>query len=253
MLIEPFLCRKDNIAVLLHDEVSRKTIAIDASDGTAILEKLDKMGWLLDIVFITHHHADHTEGIHILKEKTGSLLIGPEDEKEKIPGLDRTVRDGETINTGFCLVQAIEMPGHTLGSMTYYIPQEKHIFTGDTLFSLGCGRPFEGSAAMLFSSLQKFNKIPDDTQVYCGHEYTVSNGYFALMVDPHNQVLQKRMANVIALRQCGKLALPSTMSLERMTNPFLRSADPKIRINLNLINASDESVFAELRERKDNF
>lgn len=254
MLIEQFLCRTDNIAVLLHDEDSRKTISIDAPDGDAIVAKLGEMEWQLDTVLITHHHIDHTEGIHILKQKTGSLIIGPEAEKEKISGVDRTVKDGDVISVGFCYVEAIETPGHTLGAMTYYFPEEKLVFTGDTLFSLGCGRLFEGSAEMMFSSLQKFCRMPGDVRIYCGHEYTENNGYFALMIDPHNQMLQNRMADITASRQRGILTLPSTMELERMTNPFLRSADQQIRKNLNLMGGiSDERVFAELRKYKDNF
>jgi len=253
MLIEHFLCRTDNLAVLLHDETSRKTIAIDAPDGAEIAAKLDEKGWGLDILLITHHHMDHIEGIDLLKRKTGAQIIGPEAEKAKIPGLDHLVKDGDTFNTGFCMIEVLATPGHTLGEISYHIPQKKLVFTGDTLFSLGCGRLFEGLAAMMFYSLQKLGSLPDDTQIYCGHEYTESNGHFALMTDPHNQALQCRMADVVAARRHGRLTLPSTIALEHATNPFLRWADPEIRKNLGLADASDEAVFTEIRKRKDNF
>lgn len=253
MQIEQFLCRTDNIALLLHDEKSRKTIAIDAPDGAAIATMLDKKGWGLDVVLITHHHCDHVEGISLLKEKTGALIIGPDAEKEKIPGLDNAVCGKDRIDTGFCQVEAIATPGHTAGALSYYLPEEKLVFTGDTLFSLGCGRLFAGTADMMFSSLQTLGSLPGGTYLYCGHEYTEKNGDFALSVDPDNQALRRRMENVTKLRRQNRLTLPSTIVLEQATNPFLRCSDKEIRKNINRINASDISVFTELRKLKDKF
>jgi len=253
MIIEKFLCHTDNIAVLLHDESSRKTIAIDAPDGEALMAKLNEKQWQLDAVLITHHHVDHTTGISLLKQKTDARIFGPQAEKALINGLDETLADDQIFTAGFCNVKAIATPGHTAGALSYYLPQENLVFTGDTLFSLGCGRLFEGTPAMMFASLQKLRNLPGNTHIYCGHEYTLSNGHFALAVDPDNQALQQRMQEVKALRAQHRLTLPSSVAVERATNPFLRCGDAAIRENLGLMHASDEAVFTELRKRKDHF
>ncbi|RCL02373.1 MAG: hydroxyacylglutathione hydrolase [Candidatus Tokpelaia sp. JSC189] len=254
MLIEQFLCRTDNFAVLLHNEADGITIAIDAPSGASIATKLNEMKWNLNFLLITHHHVDHTEGIPLLKKETGIIqIIGPEAEKSKIQGLQHTVNDTDIFQIGTCKFEVIATPGHTTGAISYYIPEEKLVFTGDTLFSLGCGRLFEDTSASMFSSLQKLSKLPDNTKIYCGHEYTESNGQFALTIDPNNQALQNRMKDVVTLRSQGKMTLPSTIALEHATNPFLRCTDIAIRKNLGMSHASDEKVFSELRRRKDNF
>ncbi|RCL02461.1 MAG: hydroxyacylglutathione hydrolase [Candidatus Tokpelaia sp. JSC161] len=253
MLIEQFICRIDNIAILLHHESSQRTIAIDAPDGEALLAHLQKLERKLDLVLITHHHTDHTSGIRVIKEKTNALFIGPEAEKSKIFGLDYVINEHDILQTDFCNIEVLSTPGHTLGSISYYFPEEKLIFTGDTLFSLGCGRIFEGSTKMMFHSLEKLASIPEDTRMYCGHEYTEKNGQFALTVDPQNKNLQDHVAKIISLRKKNRLTMPSTIGLERAINPFLRSANPSIRKNLDLMTASDERVFATLRKLKDNY
>ena len=226
MEITQFICRSDNFGVLLHDEASGLTAAIDAPDAKAIREMLDRKGYKLDVLFITHHHMDHIEGIAALKAIYGTKIIGPEREADKIGGL---------------------------GSVCYYFPEDKLVFTGDTLFSLGCGRLFEGTAEMMFSSLEKLKALPDDTKLYCGHEYTKENARFARSVDPDNVALINRAAAVDRLIAVGETSLPSSIKSEKVANPFLRCNNPDIRRTLKMENASDVAVFAELRKRKDHF
>lgn len=251
--IEQFICRNDNYGVLIHDPESFLTAAIDAPDERAIMEVLEAKGWSLDFIFTTHHHQDHVDANLALKQKLGLSIIGPESEKDKIPGIDRTVKDKDSFTFGLFNVEVIATPGHTAGGVSYYIPDAKTVFTADTLFSLGCGRLFECPPPVMFHSLQKLIELPPETAVFCGHEYTESNARFALSVDPDNAALKERAAEVEHLRNNDLPTLPTTIALEMATNPFLRWHDQRIRRNLGLLNASDEEVFAELRKRKDNF
>ncbi|NNU59303.1 hydroxyacylglutathione hydrolase [Ochrobactrum soli] len=251
--IEQFICRSDNYGVLIHDPVSALTAAIDAPDAYAIEAALERRGWTLDFIFTTHHHLDHVEGNAALKKKFGLSIIGPKDEESKIPGIDRTVHDGEEFTFGLFKVRVISTPGHTAGEISYYIPDAKVVFTGDTLFALGCGRLFEGTPATMFRSLQKLVALPGDTAVYCGHEYTESNARFALTIDPDNSALKERALEIGRLRTADKMTLPSSISLEMATNPFLRWHDSRIRARLGMQDAPDEAVFAEIRKRKDLF
>lgn len=251
--IEQFICRSDNYGVLIHDPESNLTAAIDAPEERAIIAALDRRGWTLDFVFVTHHHFDHVDANLALKQKMGISIIGPKDEEAKIPGIDRTVSDGDVFTFGQFQVHAIGTPGHSAGEISYYIPDAKLVFTGDTLFALGCGRLFEGTPATMFASLQKLIALPADTAVYCGHEYTESNARFALSVDPDNSALKERADSITHLREADQMTLPSSIALEMATNPFLRWHDARIRANLGMINASDEAVFTEIRKRKDHF
>ncbi|MBC2883899.1 hydroxyacylglutathione hydrolase [Ochrobactrum sp. CM-21-5] len=251
--IEQFICRSDNYGVLIHDPESALTAAIDAPDAYAIETALDRRGWTLDFIFTTHHHLDHVEGNEALKAKFGVSIIGPKDEETKIPGLDRSVKDGDEFTFGLFKVQVISTPGHTAGEVSYYLPQAKAVFTGDTLFALGCGRLFEGTPATMFQSLRKLVALPGETAVYCGHEYTESNARFALTVDPDNSALKERALEIARLRSADKMTLPSSIALEMATNPFLRWHDTRIRDHLGMPDAPDEAVFAEIRKRKDLF
>lgn len=253
MQIEAFICHKDNIAVLLHDETSGKTLAIDAPDGEAVARKLKEKGWQLDTLLITHHHDDHTAGIAMLKEHYHATVIGPEAKRNKISGLDQTVIDGDTIYFAEHEIEVIATPGHTLDSICFYLPEDKLLFAGDTLFSLGCGRLFEGTPALMFESLRQLRHLPADTQLYCGHDYTYNNGNFALTIEPNNRALQERMEVVSKLHQQGRMTLPVTLGLEYMTNPFLRWDTPQLRKSLDMVMASDEETFKHLRQLKDNF
>ncbi|PLX38588.1 MAG: hydroxyacylglutathione hydrolase [Hyphomicrobiales bacterium] len=249
-----FPCLSDNYAVLVHEAVSGTTILVDAPDEDAIRAALAEKGWPLTHILVTHHHWDHTQAIEALKPTTGCTVIGPKGEAAKIKILDETIDDGDEVSLGGVRVKAIATPGHTLGQISYWLPDAGVVFTGDTMFSMGCGRVFEGTPSMMWGSLDRLSSmLPDETQVYCGHEYTLANAKFAVTVDPANDALRERLEEVVALRKEGKPTLPTTMGLERATNPFLRARDAGIRAHLGMKNASDAEVFAEIRARKDNF
>ena len=251
--IEQFMCRSDNFGVLLHDVESGQTALIDAPEEAPIIEAIRRTGWKPNMILTTHHHGDHVEANLALKERLGLRIVGPKAEASKIPGIDEAVEEGAVIPFGHHGIYVIETPGHTAGHVSYYIPTANVVFTADTLFALGCGRLFEGSAATMLNSLRKLAALPPDTTVYCGHEYTQSNARFALTVDPTNSALRERAARIDRQRAEGKPTLPTTIGEELTTNPFLRWHDPAIRRNLGMENASDETVFAEIRKRKDVF
>ena len=251
--IYQFTCREDNFGVLLHDPESGETASIDAPVEEAILEALENTGWQLSHILVTHWHFDHVEAIEALKAKFGCKVIGPALEADKIKGLDQTVDDNEEFSFGSDRVRVILTPGHTLGMINFHFIDTKAVFAGDTLFALGCGRLFEGDGPMMWKSLQKLAKLPGETAVYCGHEYTLANGKFALSIDPGNEKLGKRMDEIIALREAGRPTLPTTIALELETNPFMRPHDKAIRAHLNMPDASDGEVFTEIRRLKDNF
>ena len=249
--IHQFPCRSDNFGVLIHDAEAGVTASIDAPEGAAVERALADTGWTLTHIITTHHHGDHVEGNLMLKQKYNVHIIGPEAEASKIPGIDETVREGDSFKFGSFNVEVIETPGHTLGQVNYFLPEAKVAFTGDTLFALGCGRIFEGTPAQMWGSMVKLKKLPEDTTVYCGHEYTLANAKFALTVDPNNFALVERVAEIEVLRAQDKPTLPTTMALELATNPFLRPDDAAIRAHLGMMDASDEAVFTEIRHRKD--
>lgn len=253
MLIEQFICRKDNFGVLIHDEKSGMTAAIDAPESKAIHNALKRRNWTLHTIFVTHHHHDHVEALAELKQVYNAIVVGPAAEKNKIYHLDQTLQSDEKLLFGSQSLLALSTPGHTLGALSYYFPEKKLLFAGDTLFSLGCGRLFEGTAVQMLNSLKKLCKLPDETLLYCGHEYTKNNALFALTLDPHNQKLQQRAEEVFSLRAKNAMTLPVTLGQEKATNPFLRWNDPEIRKNLSMKDSTDEEVFAEIRKRKDNF
>jgi hydroxyacylglutathione hydrolase len=251
--VEQFICRSDNFGVLLHDPSSGVTASIDAPDAAAIEAALKRRGWKLTHILTTHHHSDHTEGNMALKEASGAMIVGPESEAEKIPGIDEGVREGVTFTFGALKARVIETPGHTLGHVSYYLPDEGIAFTGDTLFSLGCGRVFEGTMAGMWESLKKLRALPRETIIYCGHEYTEANARFALTIEPNNLDLVARAEEVSRLRASGKATLPTTIGEEITTNPFLRADRPRLRASIEMRKADPAEVFAALRSRKDAF
>jgi len=251
--IEVFSCRSDNYGVLVHDPETGLTASIDAPEEGPILDAAARRGWTLTHIFTTHHHADHVEANLALKEKFGLEITGPFNEALAIPGLDRTMADGDEFQFGEHLVRVIETPGHTAGHICYHFPDDKILFAADTLFALGCGRLFERTAADMWASLQKLSVLPDETAIYFGHEYTLSNARFAVTIDPDNERLKTRAAQIETDRAEGKFTIPTMMGLEKETNPFLRAGDPAIRRNLLMEGKTNEEVFAEIRKRKDNF
>lgn len=250
--IYQFPARSDNYGVLIHDTETGKTASIDAPSAAEVEAALAAKGWTLTHILTTHHHHDHTEGNAALKAKTGCEIIGPRGEAEKVPGIDKEVGEGDAFMFGKFNVGVLETPGHTLGHIIYFIPEAKVAFVGDTMFAMGCGRVFEGTHEMMWNSLAKLRKLPPDTTVYAGHEYTQSNAKFALTIEPDNEALKKRAAEVDALRAEGKPTLPTTIALELATNPFLRACEPKVKKALDLQTAPDWAVFGEIRTRKDN-
>lgn len=251
--IHQFICRSDNYGVLLHDHKSGETAAIDAPDATEIGRQLEERGWRLSHILTTHHHGDHVEGNLALKQRFGCTIIGPQGEAAKIPGIDRAVPGGESFSWAGHEVRVLDCPGHTAGHIAYHLPEDELLCAGDTLFSLGCGRVFEGTMEEMHRSVSQFAALPASTRLYCGHEYTQSNARFALSVEPGNAALVARAAEVDRLRADGKMTCPSLLGAELKTNPFLRTGSTEIRKNLGLADSSDAEVFAELRRRKDSF
>lgn len=252
-IIEQFPCREDNFGVLIHDSEAGVTAAIDAPEAAAIEAKLKERGWKLDHIFVTHHHADHTEGIPALKAAHRCIVTAPVREASKIPGVDETVGGGGTLRFGGFAVEVLDTPGHTLGHISYVIPTANAAFVADTLFAVGCGRVIEGTMDMMWASLVKLAALPGDTAIYCGHEYTAANIRFALTIEPDNAALIAREAEVKALRAAGKATLPTTIAREKATNPFLRADEPGIRARLGMQSAPAVAVFGEIRKRKDSF
>ncbi len=243
-----FMCRSDNFGVLIHDPDTGMTAAIDAPEADAVRGSLAAKGWSLTHILVTHHHPDHVAGVETLKNETGCTVTGPA--KGRISGVDTGLSEGETYAFGGYEAQVLETPGHTLDHIVYFFPEPGLLFAGDTLFSLGCGRVFEGTPDQMWASLQKLMRLPRDTQIYCGHEYTLTNAEFALTVESGNDALQERAAEVRRLRSEGKPTLPTTLGSELEVNPFLRPDSTEIRQTLGMEGASDEAVWAELRQRR---
>jgi hydroxyacylglutathione hydrolase len=253
LLIEQIPVLSDNYVYLAHEPAAGVTGVIDPAVAAPVLERLRDRGWRLDWIFTTHHHADHTGGNLELKNATGCKVAGARADAGRIPGIDLQLGEGDRFRLGEAEAQVFETPGHTSGHISYWFEDAKALFCADTLFSLGCGRLFEGTPAQMWNSLEKLARLPDDAVVWCGHEYTQSNARFALTVDPDNPALRKRAEEVDRLRAAGRPTVPSGLGEEKAANPFLRPADPAIRRQLGMEGAGDVEVFAELRRRKDRF
>ncbi len=246
-------CLSDNYGILVHDSTTGETVAIDSPEVVPLLRELEVRGRRLTQIWNTHHHPDHTGGNLDLEAITGCTVVGPRAERERIPGLRVAVDEGASVRVGRHEGRVLEVPGHTLGHVAYWLEADGVVFVGDTLFSLGCGRVFEGTPVQMWRSLCKLAALPEGTLVYCAHEYTQGNARFALTVDPGNTDLVARAQEVDAARSQGRPTLPTTIGLERRTNPFLRAESPMIRKALGMEDAEPVEVFAELRRRKDHF
>jgi hydroxyacylglutathione hydrolase len=252
--IHMFPALQDNYGYLLHDPQAGVTGVVDTPEVAAIEMALTRTGWSLDYILNTHHHWDHAGGNLELKEKHGCKVVGPAADAERIPGIDIELSDGDHFDLGSHRAVVYDTPGHTRGHIVYHFADDRAAFVGDTLFSMGCGRLFEGTPAQMWASLSKLiEKLPDDTRIYCAHEYTQSNARFAVTVEPDNIELAARAQQVDRLREKGEPTIPSTMALEKATNPFLRPDSAGIQATLGLPADDLVAVFAETRSRKDNF
>ena len=213
----------DNYIWLVHEPGSGETVVIDPSVAESVLAEADRRGWRISQIWNTHWHPDHTGGNAAIKAATGCLVTGPDAEAARIPTLDVRVAEGDRVTLGPVEAEVIEVPAHTAGHIAFHLSEERLIFVGDTLFAMGCGRLFEGDAEQMHSNLQRLAALPPDTAVYCAHEYTLANGRFALTVEPDNEELHIRMADVEAARARGEATVPTTIALERATNPFMRA------------------------------
>jgi hydroxyacylglutathione hydrolase len=248
--IRTFTCLSDNFGYLIHDAATKATASIDAPEAAAVIKALEREGWTLTDILITHHHHDHVGGVPELKQKYGCRVVGPHDKTTKIANVDLRVGNGDVVKVGNLLARVLETPGHTLDHISYVFDNEKALFAADTLFSIGCGRVFEGNHPMMWDSLQKLRALPDDFKLYCGHEYTASNVKFALTVDADNPALKARAEQVTRLRAENKPTIPSLLGEEKKANVFLRADDPQVAAKLHMKGASAAEVFGELRERK---
>jgi len=248
-----FTCRSDNFGVLLHDPQSGATAAIDAPEAAPIEAALKATGWKLTDILVTHHHVDHTDGIAELKAKYKCRVVAPAAEATQIPGVDETVREGDTVKVGNLSANVLETPGHTLGHIAYWFHADKLAFVGDTLFSIGCGRVIEGTPPQMWQSLLKLRDLPDDTQIYCGHEYTASNIKFALTIEPNNTALAARAAQAQQQIAEKQPTIPTTIGEEKLANPFLRADKPDVAADIGMTGKPAAEVFTEIRARKNKF
>lgn len=243
----------DNYIYLLHDPDSAETAVVDPALAQPVLNTLAEKGWQLNYIFNTHHHWDHVDGNLELKNHTDCKIIASEYDRNRIPGIDITVNHGDKIKLGTETLEIIATPGHTIGHIAYYCTDSHALFCGDTLFSMGCGRLFEGTAEQMWQSLQLLQALPDCTRIYCAHEYTLANGNFAMSIETDNPALQQRLAEVSQLRAKNQATVPSTLAQELATNPFLREKSVSVQQSLNMIDRPAVEVFAKIRKLKDSF
>ncbi len=251
--IHLFRCRSDNFGVLIRDTESGAVAAIDAPETATVEAALQEKGWKLTDILVTHHHADHTDGIADLKKKYGCRVVAPAAEASKIPLVDETVREGDKVRVGKLEANVIETPGHTAGHITFWFHADKVAFAGDTLFSIGCGRVIEGTMDQMWSSLKKLRDLPGDTMVYCGHEYTLANIKFAQSIEPANKALAARAAQAEKQVAAGRHTVPTSIDEEKAANVFLRADVADVAAAVGMAGKPANEVFAEIRLRKNKF
>lgn len=248
--IRLFPCLSDNFGYLIHDPVTKATASIDAPEAGPVIKALQREGWTLTDILVTHHHVDHVGGIDELKTKYNCRVVAPHDRTVAIPLVDERVREGDTVKVGNLSARVLETPGHTLDHISYVFDEDRALFCADTLFSIGCGRVFEGTYPMMWESLLKLRALPNDMRVYCGHEYTSSNVKFALGIEPNNPALKARAEEVAKLRAANQPTIPTLIRDEKEANTFLRADVPAVAAAVGLAGKSPADVFGELRERK---
>jgi hydroxyacylglutathione hydrolase len=254
MSVHQYLCLTDNYGALVHDSTTGATACVDIPEAAPTLAALAERGWNLTDILITHHHADHIQGVPDVRAKFPNAKVwGPAKDVARIPFIDHQVKEGDAALVGSLRAKIIETPGHTLGHIAYHFDEDEVAFCGDTLFSLGCGRVIETPLAVMWSSLTKLAALPGETKIYCGHEYTQANGRFALTIEPDNRALKARIEEIAKLRAAGRPTVPTTIADELAANPLLRVEEPAIQAAVGMAGADPAAVFGELRSRKDRF
>ena len=248
-----FLCLKDNYGVLLHDPDTGATASIDAPEAAPVEAALKAKGWKLTDLLVTHHHADHTDGIPALKQKYGCRVVAPAEVSRKYAFVDETVCEGDKVKVGNLVGNVIDTPGHTAGHISYWFHDDSLAFVGDTLFSIGCGRVIEGTPEMMWTSLKKLRDLPDSTEIYCGHEYTLANIKFAQTIEPANAALKARAAEAADEVAKRRPTIPTMIGEEKKANPFLRADIPEVAAGIGMGGRPAAEVFAEIRARKNRF
>jgi len=243
----------DNYIYLIHDPISKETAVVDPAIAQPVLDTLEQKNWSLTYIFNTHHHFDHVGANLELKQKTNCQILASKADQSRIPGIDRALEHSDQIQLGRYTAKVISTPGHTLGHIVYHFANENALFCGDTLFSMGCGRLFEGSAEQMWHSLQQLKALPKQTRIYCAHEYTQANGKFALSLEPNNQQLKLRIQQVEQLRAQDKSTIPSTLEQELESNPFLRENSPELQQSIQMIDQPAKNIFKKIRGLKDQF
>ena len=246
-------CLTDNYAYLIHDSASGQTGVVDVPEAGPVLAALRARRWTLSDILITHHHSDHIAGVEALRAATGAMVLGAAADAHRLPPLDLALTEAGSFSIGPEFARIIDVPGHTVGHIAFHFPESRIVFTGDSLMAGGCGRLLEGTAAQMHASLQKLAALPPDTLVCSGHEYTTLNLAFAATLEPANPTLIFRRAEVASLRAKGQPTVPVRLETELATNPFLRAGTPAVKAAVGMESVDDQSVFAEIRARKDRF
>lgn len=254
LIIHMFPCLSDNYAFLVRDSATGKVACIDTPDATAILAEAQKLGWHIDEIWNTHWHPDHAGGNQAIEKALGTVSLGPEEVQTRISPLARVVRPGETVTLGGSSAEVIDVGGHTLGHIAFYFADDEVAFVGDSLFALGCGRLFEGTAEQAWNSLSRLMALPDATTIYCAHEYTAANARFCATIETENAALTSRIQEITRLRADNVPTVPTSIGLERATNPFVRADLPSVRVAIGVAaDAAPYEAFARVRQMKDQF